>query len=152
MTSNNGTRIVELWEMLPEPKRVRFEKDGPVYTLPGDLPAELYLRINQASQESDEAISAEYIAALADDLLRLLQVHQPDLDYLPCSLTQMVALIPRVYTAEPDPPPPPEPQPASSGPRHTTARTPARNPRRSVSSTSSLTSQPNTTGITTTGE
>lgn len=126
--------ITDLSDLLKEPRKVRFEPNGPLYVLPGDLPAELYLRIQIA--ESAE-ITADYVKVLADQVLELFRVHQPDLDELPCSLAQMVALIPRVYNDEEpeDPPKPPARQRASNKPSTTPAKTSARKPRRSASST-----------------
>src|SRR4051812_42740098 len=121
--------IIDLSDLLVTPKQVRFEPDGELYTLPGDVPAELYLQINQLAG-ADGNLDPAALKALADEILRLLQVHNPALKSLPCSLTQMIAVFPRVYGSG-NPPKTPRPRRASSGQPRTTKKTAAKSPTRS---------------------
>ena len=129
--------ITELDDLLPELKRVRFARDGEVFTLPGDIPVELYLEINRHAQQD---LTVETIDILRDQCLELLRIHQPDLERLPCSLTQMIMLIPRVYGGASPPKKPAKPRASrakktgktSSAPARSTTRTPASRSRRSA--------------------
>lgn len=97
-------KITDLSDLLPEPREVRFSKDGPTYLLPGDIPAPLLLRIQASEDETDDA----KIRSVYNDILELFRVHQPDLEEVDATFAQVFALIPRVYLgAEPDPPKPP---------------------------------------------
>lgn len=126
--------ITDLSDLLTEPKPIRFEPGGEVFTLPGDIPVELYLEINRRAQED---LTVDTIGGLHEKCLELLQIHQPELEKLPCSLTQMIMLIPRVYGGASPPKKPAKPRasraknpsmakPARSARGATTTKTPAK--------------------------
>ena len=73
---------VDLDALAPAPKRTRL--GGKVYRLPGDMPLELFFRIQAFEQrvnagEDETALLSE----LRDELLALFQVHQPQMKALP---------------------------------------------------------------------
>ncbi len=93
--------IINLDELLSAPKRV--ELAGRVYDLPGDLPAELYLRITGAAEQ--DLAEHELVKLLYGQVLELFQVHQPDVESLPLGLGQLMQVIRVVYgggTSEPE--------------------------------------------------
>lgn len=87
--------IVDLDELLGAPKKVRV--GGKVYTLPPDLPAELYLKIIRLAREN--ASEAEMIEALSGQLLELFQYGDPKMKALPPTLTisQVVLAVGKIY-------------------------------------------------------
>lgn len=93
-------KITNLDAILGAPRKVELQ--GETYLVPYDLPVELYLRVNSVPEDATEK---EIIESLYDDLLGLFQVHQPDLESLPVTLTQAVRAIPLIYndTAEDEP-------------------------------------------------
>lgn len=99
-------KITDLDELLSPDKKVKLA--GKTYTLPGDLPVELYLRItnfNDAETSEREAIEAMY-----DEVLGLFRYKEPNLKALPLTMPQLVLAIARIYgddTAEEDAPAPP---------------------------------------------
>ena len=112
------TKIIDLDALVSAPKKVKL--GGKVYTLPGDLPADLYLEINQYA--SDGRSEAEQFAALNDRVLELFQINHPELKTLPLSLSQLMLAIPTIYSGgetEDDAPPPPRDQ---AGTRSSRAR------------------------------
>jgi len=115
-------KIIDLDEILGEPKRVKA--GGKTWTLPPDLPVELYLEVNRAAEGETEL---ETIERLHDNVLELFRYGQPDMVKLPISLAQCVLLIRLVYGNEEQEPdgdgPPPRARTrggASSKPRKTT--------------------------------
>lgn len=110
------TEIIDLDELVSPPKKVRIQ--GNVYTLPSELPVELYLRLRvaeqayaEAQENGEEVDENQRVEELHDLLLELFREHQPDLEKLPGGLIQLFTIIPRVYGAasvveeedEPDP-------------------------------------------------
>lgn len=103
------TQITDLSVVLDEPKEVRLEKDGPVYKLPAQIPVPLMLKVQAKQEERERALAegrdeegeAELEKRLFDDLhaqiLELFQVHQPELEAVPCTIKQLFLLIPAVY-------------------------------------------------------
>lgn len=87
--------VIDLDEFLAPDKKVRLRKNGKVYTLPGDLDAELYLKITSASERG--LSEAEFIRGLYDDVLALFRYGDPKLDKLPLALPQLINLIGAVY-------------------------------------------------------
>lgn len=89
-------RLIDLDKagVLSEPLAVRLR--GTDYQLPGDIPAPLFVRVQQvaSSGEPDEEIAL----ALANELLSLFQTYQPKMDRLPLGLNEMVAVIGYVYS------------------------------------------------------
>src|SRR5947209_5561058 len=85
--------VTDLDEFLSPDKKVKLK--GKVYTLPGDLDAELYLKITGAS---DRGLSEqEFIRDLYDDVLALFRHGDPKIDKLPLALPQLINLIGAVY-------------------------------------------------------
>jgi hypothetical protein len=92
-----GQQIIDLDEVLGDDKRVRL--GGKTYTLPPDIPTELYLQINKAAGEG-KALEPENVEKLQAGLLELFQYGDPKLTKLPSmSLAQLFAAIPRIYGA-----------------------------------------------------
>ena len=85
--------ITDLDELLGADKRVRL--GGKVWTLPGDLPAELYLQVMRLARE--DASEAEMIEALYDQLLDLFSYKEPGLKKLPVTINQVVNGIAYIY-------------------------------------------------------
>lgn len=90
-----ATPIIDLDLLAPPPKQVRI--GGEVYTLPGDIPVELYLRINQFNADGAKVTDLEVIQYLHDELLKLFHVHHPGLDELPMSIAQAVLAVGVIY-------------------------------------------------------
>lgn len=89
------TKIINLDELLPADKKV--ELNGVVYTLPGDIPTPLYLKITGFEPDSEEAAERQVIENLYNALLELFQYGNPDLTELPLSLGQTLQAIGVVY-------------------------------------------------------
>jgi hypothetical protein len=91
-------RITDLDELLGDPKKVRL--NNVTYTLPPDIPTELFLHINRAAAEGN-ATDLDNVERLRDGLLELFRYGDPKMTELPpISLAQLFALIPRVYGAD----------------------------------------------------
>jgi hypothetical protein len=102
-------KLIDLSDLLAEDKQVRLSQTGPVYTLPGDIPAELFLRIQVEAQRQVDALQAEDMSEmtaatrdLLDQILKLFQYGDPSMTELPgeASLVQLVQLIDRVYGSQ----------------------------------------------------
>lgn len=71
---------------------------GVNYRMPGDLPVPDYLRLRRdfndlVSDEPDEDIDRdELLTRVSDQLLEMLQQHQPDLAALPCGVKGVVPI------------------------------------------------------------
>lgn len=89
-----SSEIVDLDAVVGPPKKVRL--GGQVYVLPGDIPVELYLALNQAAQAETDG-EGDQVEILYEQLLDLFRTHQPDLESLPLSMTQLVQAIPTIY-------------------------------------------------------
>lgn len=124
-------KIVDLSDLLSEDKHVKFRKDGATYRLPGDIPAELFLLIQQEAERQQEAVAngeqvsdGAIIAALSEQILELFRYGDPEMEQLPGEVTipQLLGLIARVYGDEPAPEPGPEgsERPSKAGTRSTT--------------------------------
>lgn len=100
-----ATEIIDLDAALPEDKQVRIS--GKVYRLPGDLPVELYLRIQRASKNLGTDGTDASIEDIRDSVLALFQSRDKTIKALPpeVGLAQMVTLITRVYAGEEEPNP-----------------------------------------------
>lgn len=99
-------KITDLSDLISEPKLVRFRKGGKVYELPGDLPADLFLEIQQeADRQKEQADAGEEVdqtaafALLSDRIVELFRQADPTVDRLPSEITlpQMLQLIVRLY-------------------------------------------------------
>ena len=95
------TEIIDLDAALPPDKRVKLA--GKVYSLPGDLPVELFLRIQRASTSLGENGAIE---DLHGAVLELFRSRDKTVKELPIGMAQMVTLIVQVYTGEAEPNPP----------------------------------------------
>lgn len=91
------TKIIDLDELIAPPRRVKLK--GVTYTLPGELPVPLYLRLKATEDAPEDEAGGDRVEDLNELLLELFRVHQPDLDELPVGLTQAFTIIPRVYGA-----------------------------------------------------
>lgn len=95
-----ATKIIDLSDVVGPPLKVRLQADGPVYKLPADLPAPLYLKVSAyGDSEMDEAEMAE---DLYEELLDLFRVHQPDLAELPIGMVALITAIPQIYGGSSD--------------------------------------------------
>lgn len=95
-------KIVDLDVVAGDPKKVRLA--GHVYTLPPDLPVELYLRINRFAAESPDD---DQIAMLYEQVLELFRYKDETVKELPIGLGSLFTVINTVYgssTEETDPP------------------------------------------------
>jgi hypothetical protein len=122
-------KISDLSDLLSDDKHVRFRPGGPVYTLPGDIPAELFLEIQlEAERESELIDSGETpdaghaIVALRERLLELFRYRDPDMDKLPAEVTlpQLLRIVPRLYGGEEPQEATSEARPSKAGTRSTT--------------------------------
>lgn len=92
------TRLVDLDKLISPDIRVRL--GGHTYTLPGDLPADLYLEIN-ARAADDSANEYEGIADLHEKVLGLFRYKQPDLQSIPgLSLRQLLQAVGTIYGSD----------------------------------------------------
>ena len=80
--------------ILSEPVTVVMR--GKKYKLPGDIPAPVFVRIQQVASagEPDEVVAM----SLVEELLALFQQYQPTMERLPLGLNEMVAVIGYVYS------------------------------------------------------
>jgi hypothetical protein len=88
------TKIIDLDELASEPKRVRLA--GRVYTLPGDLPVELWLRLQRQAQEEGQS-DGEALRFLYEQILELFRFGDPKIKELPLGMAQLITLIAKVY-------------------------------------------------------
>lgn len=106
--------IIDLDVVAGPPKKVRL--GGRDWTLPADLPVEIYLKINQAEKDTaaaEQAATARgekldetaQFTELRDILLDLFQIHQPTLRALPreLGLVTLLQAIPKIYGPQGDP-------------------------------------------------
>lgn len=102
-------RIIDLDELAPEDLTVR--KDGREYTLPGDPPIDVWLRLVEAGDTFMAAKgedSQKTLEVFRQRMLELFQIRQPTMTELPFGVPGMYALLAGFYgiNAEPDPPKP----------------------------------------------
>lgn len=98
--------LIDVSDLIGPPRKVKLGET--TYLFPADIPVELYLGILRLQDRPEELEDQVVVKQLRDDVLELLTVHQPGLDRLPpaVSIPMLIALIGRVYRAEPDPTPP----------------------------------------------
>lgn len=89
-----SSEIVDLDAIAPKPKKVKL--GGKTYTLPGDLPVETVLAIEQAEQAEKDGAAPE-VNLLYKHLLDLFQVHHPEIKKLPIGMVQLLLAIPTIY-------------------------------------------------------
>lgn len=119
-----ATRIIDLDVLLPEDKHVRM--GGKVYILPGDLPVELYLKVQEATRVSGEVDTS--VEDLRAAMIELLQIRNRSITKLPAGMgmAQMVTLITNVYMGGDDAAPK---APRTGGATRSTSRSRSRSPR-----------------------
>jgi hypothetical protein len=98
---------IDVTDLIGPPRKVKIS-DALTLLFPMDLPVETYLTILHLQDRPEELEDQSVVQSLRDDVLELLQVHQPGMTRLPpaVSIPVLIQLIGRVYRAEPDPPPP----------------------------------------------
>src|SRR5690242_7249738 len=94
-----STKIIDLDAVLGDDKKVRLA--GKTYTLPPDIPVELYLKLNRESEQ--ERTDAEVVSELYEDVLGLFKYGDPKITKLPISLGQLLIAIGRVYGSDSEP-------------------------------------------------
>jgi hypothetical protein len=88
---------VDLDALAQPPKRVKLA--GKVWKLPGDMPLELFFKVQSFEHRVDagEAETA-VLQEIHDELLALFQVHQPGLKALPAmGVLDLAQALPRIY-------------------------------------------------------
>lgn len=107
------TRIIDLDKIVPDDIEVVLQ--GDTYLLPGDIPVELMLRVEHATQQLNSVTDSDegqnVLADLLDAVVDLFRIRQPDVDQVPIGLRQAVMLISQIYSVQEDPAPDP-PRPA----------------------------------------
>lgn len=94
------TAIRDLDLLTSEPIEVKLA--GWTFKLPADCPIPLILKVEKAKEAAGSEDPEEAEKALLDiyaEILALFRVHQPDLDSVPISTTQMLLFLPLVYGA-----------------------------------------------------
>lgn len=126
-----ATKIIDLSDVVGPPKKVRLQADGPVYKLPADIPAPLYLKVSSYADQEDMS-EAEMAEDLYAEMLELFQVHQPDLDELPIGLVALITAVPTIYgSAAVEDEDEGGAPPSRAGTRSTRKKAPAKKPSRS---------------------
>lgn len=87
------TTLKDLDELCPPDIRVKLK--GEIYILPGDMPVELFAKIQQLAKS--DASEAEMVETLYDELLGLFRYKQPKLSKLPIGMTQLVGALAYIY-------------------------------------------------------
>lgn len=90
---------VDLDALAPRPTTIRLA--GKVWKLPGDMPMDLYFRLQSFDQQIQAgADETGLLGSLRDELLELLQVHQPNLKSLPAGigLKTLIGALPAIYS------------------------------------------------------
>jgi hypothetical protein len=107
--------IIDLSDLIGPPRKVKIG-ESLTLLMPFDLPVELYLQILHLQDRPDELEDQAVVESLRDEVLELLQVHQPTMTRLPAavSIPLLIQMVGRIYRAEPDPTPA---KPARAKPR-----------------------------------
>lgn len=117
-------RIIDLDTLVPEDVEVVI--NGETYLLPGDIPVELMLQVEAATQRlntvTDNEEGQDVLGGLLDAVTELFRIRQPDLETVPIGLKQCVMLIGQLYSAEEQPVDPPKPAPKRRGGTTSTPR------------------------------
>ena len=104
------TEIIDLSNNLGTPKKVRLEKDGPVYSLPYEIPVPFYLKmkarsdeLSRLSEEDDNSVNdVDTIEELHNSALELFQIHNPNLEVLPIGVGRVFSIINEIYNVNSD--------------------------------------------------
>lgn len=81
--------------VLAAPKRIRLH--GVEYTLPGDVPAPLYVQLIGAADRPDDK---DLTKDIYREVLALFRVYQPDLESVPLGLNEMTRVIGVIYSGQ----------------------------------------------------
>lgn len=131
--------VIKLWKGFGPDKEVQFTEGGDIFVLPPDLPADLYFEVmdlEQRRQAGEEITLQDNFKGAYDALLELCRYRRPDLDRVPCTLSQLVTGVASIYgdsPAEDEDAPPPARPPArkrSGGATRTGKRPPRTRPQR----------------------
>lgn len=98
------TRLIDLDVLVGEDIDVRLA--GETYRIPSDIPAESMVRLislYQNAGEGDDDSHTETLQQIADEVLALFQIRQPDLDYLPLGVKGAFALLTQLMDLYADP-------------------------------------------------
>lgn len=88
--------IIDLDVALAKPLKVRLA--GQTYTLPGDIPAPLYLAVTSFADAGEGEVDERQLTeTIYGELLALFRVHQPELVSLPIGLAQLAVAVPKIY-------------------------------------------------------
>jgi hypothetical protein len=104
---------VDLDALAPRPIRARL--GGKTYKLPGDMPLELFFRIQAFEQRVEKGENEmTLLSELRDEILALFQVHQPQMKTLPdMGVTTLLQALGAIYGGAPAGPPTRTPTPPS---------------------------------------
>ena len=98
----SSTEIIDLNPLLGKPKKVRLGTK--IYTLPAQIPVELYLLIKQRQadraekiEKGEDAEDLDVVQEVHRQVLELFQIHHPDLKSVPCGMSQLFEIIPTIY-------------------------------------------------------
>lgn len=94
--------LIDLDAVVGPPLKVKLK--GTTYTLPSDMPVELWLAIN-ATQEMADSTAEEVEAQVREMhrlMLELFREHQPDLEGLPIGMRQLAVAIGVIYSPNQD--------------------------------------------------
>lgn len=88
---------VDLDALAKPPKRVKL--GGKVWKLPGDMPMDLFFRVQAFEQRIDAGEDqVGVLAEIKDELLDLFKVHQPTIKALPnMGVLELAQALPRIY-------------------------------------------------------
>jgi hypothetical protein len=92
------SQIIDLDAILPRDKEVTLA--GKAYRLPGDLPIELYLKIQRASKDLGDSGADSFLEEVYNEILELFRLRDKTVKTLPLGITQMLRVIPLVYASE----------------------------------------------------
>jgi hypothetical protein len=111
--------IIDLDVVAGPAKKVKL--GGQTYTLPPDIPVELYLRLNEQSK-AGQLDEHGQIKELYDELVELFQYGDSKITKLPIGITTLILAIPTIYGPD-NPVPKAEPEGGRRPPRKSAAGT-----------------------------
>lgn len=90
---------VDLDALATPPKRVKL--GGKTWKLPGDMPMDLFFKVQAYEQRLDAGEDQfAVLAEIKDELLALFQVHQPTTKALPSmGVLELAQALPRIYAS-----------------------------------------------------
>lgn len=87
------TKRVDFDEIRAEPIEGKF--GGKWYKLPADIPISVLAALEAA--QDDEGEPGKEFELVREQVTKLFQVYQPDLDQPPCGMRELFQVIPRLY-------------------------------------------------------